>query len=1023
MRTLASALGLVLIALPAWAEAEAPAARPGPQPVPVRVGEHASHSRVVLDLPTPTAPGIVRDGSRVVLRLSENLLPDIEAARRRLPPRIIAIAAAPGELTLTLAADAEIRQFRLGNRLVLDVLAAPAAPPAPRAATPSAPAATPPAPPAPPIPPARASAARAPAAAVEPPAARAAVAALALPVPPVPPPPPEFAARLATPPAPAAVAASGPAPARAGAVAEAPPAAPARVAAAPEPPPQPNNFSIEDALPRAAPQGPVALAVRAAGESGITLPFDARTGIAVFRRGAHGWIVVDEPRPLDLAPLRGHPRFGASELTVAAAATVLRVPLEPGLGLRARRDGANWLVEAAPHDASPASPLRAQVSATETSRLSLPAGSIGRSIALRDPTTGETLLVGTVRDAAFGVAPARAYPAFALPPTTAGLLVVPQSDSVQLRALTDGFAVLGGSARGMGLPLAAVPEGGQFAAAGLTRRFDFSAPSELALAERVRRLAAESGAAAPLARQRLRLETAEALMALGMGAEAHGLLDLAASDDPTAARDPRLIGLSAMAALLAGRLDETAGLADPRLDGTDEIALWRALRAIALGQPAGTQAPLLAATGPLVAAYAAPLRRRLVPMLADGMAAGGEASAAARLLEVAEVDPETTHLARGRILEAAGDVDGALDSYAQAGRGRDRLQRAQALAAGTELALKAGRIDPAEAAKRLDAALFAWRGDGFEIAQRQRIAALRMQVGDARGAMTMLRETVTLFPDHEQAIRPQLVAGFATLFSDGAADALPPAQAVTLFEENIDLLPQGAAGEAMIARLAERLLQLDLPGRAAALVARVMEAEAEGEARATLGARLAAMRLADKDPLGARAALAASATDGLPPSLVRERRAIEARALAESGDTAGALAILGEQSDAPALELRAAIAAAAGDWAAAIPPLAALVASTLPPPGTSLDQAQRRTLLRLATAAALAGQSDLLARIARERGEAMREGPLSQPFRLLTADPVRGAADLPRLAAELQLARGLPQALAAIAPASSTAPR
>jgi len=1023
MRALASAPWLALLVLPAWAET--PAAVPTPQPVPVRVGEHASLSRLVLDLPTPTAPGIERDGNRVVLRLSGSLLPDIEAARRRLPARITAISAAPGELTLVLVPDAELRQFRLGNRLVLDVLTAAAAPasraaaasPPPAQPAPS-PAATPAAAP-PPIPPARPASPAAPQAPVvtaDPRPGRAAVAALALPVPPVPPPPPEFAVR----PVPAAAPASAPAAAQASP--SAPPARPA-IATAPEPPPQPNNLSEEEALPRVPPQGPVALAVRPVGDNAIALPFDARSGIAVFRRGAHGWIVVDEPRPLDLAPLRGHPRFGATELAVAPAATVLRVPLEPGLGLRARRDGATWLVEAAPHDPLPANPLRAQVSGADASRLSLPAGSIGRSAALRDPVTGETLLVGTVRDAAYGVAPARAYAAFALPPTSAGIVVVPQSDTVQLRALADSFVVLGGTARGIGLPLPAAPEAAQIAAAGLTRRFDFSAPSELAQAERVRRLVGESGAAAPLARLRLRLETAEALVALGMGAEAYGLLELAAGDDPAAARDPRLVGLSAMAALLAGRLNETAGLADPRLDGTDEIALWRALRAIALGQPAGTQAPMLAATAPLVATYAAPLRRRLVPLLADGMAAGGEADAARRLLEVAEVDPDSTHLARGRILEAAGDVDAALEAYAQAARARDRLQRAHALAAGTELALKAGRIDPAEAAKRLDAALFAWRGDGFEIGQRQRIAELRMQAGDARGAMAMLRETVTLFPDHEQAIRPLLAAGFATLFRDGAADALPPAQAVTLFEDNIDLLPPGAAGEAMIARLAERLLQLDLPGRAAALVERVMEAQAEGEARAALGARLAAMRLADKDPLGARAALAASATDGLPPSLVRERRAIEARALAESGDPAGALAILGEQSDPPALELRAAIAAAAGDWPAAVAPLAALVATTLPPPGAPLDAGQRRTLLRLATAAALAGQSELLTRIARERGEAMRQGPLSEPFRLLTSDPVRGAADLPRMAAELQLARGLPQALAAITSSSSGAQR
>jgi hypothetical protein len=974
MRAGALAAWLLLLAAPALAQPT----------VPVRVGEHAGYSRIVLDFAAPTQLAIAQDGQVLTLRLPGGVLAEIEAVRRRLPASLAGIAAEPGALTLTLAPGAQARQFRLGNRLVIDLLppAAAAPPPAPR------PAATPPAPPV-------------------------AIAALPLPIPPVPPPPPEHAAR-------AAASASPPAPAPAMPPAAAPAVPPpAAVAAAPLPPPPTpsNNVTVEEATPRPAPpQGPVSLAVRPAGENGVLLPFDARTGLALFRRGDAAWIVLDEPRPLDLAALRNHPRFGRAEISVASAATVLRVRLEPGLALRARREGQAWLVEALPQDPAPAMPLRAQASAGEGSRLALPAASVGRSATLRDPATGETLLVGTVRDPGFGVAPARAYAAFGLPPTTAGILVVPQSDTVQLRALADGFVVSAGPAGSLGLALADGAEGAMAAAAGLTRRFDLGAASEAAQADRIRRLAAETGAAAPLARARLRLETAEALLAMGLAVEAHGVLALAAAEDPAAARDPRLQGLSAMAALLAGRLGETQGLADPRLDGTDEIALWRALRATALGQPAAAQAPVFAATAPLVATYAAPLRARLAPLLAEGMAAGGEPDAARRLLDAAAPPEEAARLARARIAEAKGEVDAALEGYDAAARGRDRLQRARAIAAGTELALRHDRIDAAEAAKRLDAALFAWRGDGFEIAQRGRVAELRMQAGDPRGALAMLRETAALFPDQDAAVRPRLAAAFAALFRDGGADALPSAQAVTLFEENVDLLPAGAEGEAMIARLAERLLQLDLPGRAAALVQRVMDSHDQGEARAALGARLAAMRLADKDPLGARAALAASAADGLPPSLVRERRAIEARALAESGDAAGALALLGTQADPPALELRAAIAAAAADWPAAVPPLAALVAAQLPPPGQPLDDAQRQTLLRLATAAALAGQADLLARLARERGETMREGRHSEPFRLLTGDPVRGAADLPRIAAELQLARGLPQALAAATP-------
>jgi len=145
-----SALAWPVLAFPALAET----------PVGVRLGEHPGFSRLVLDMPGPAAPAVVRDGNRVSIRLPEGLAPDIAAPARRLPPGIAGLAAEGSRITLEVAAGAELRQFRLGNRVVLDVLApssapssAPASPapsptaPPPRPASTSLPLPVPPAPP------------------------------------------------------------------------------------------------------------------------------------------------------------------------------------------------------------------------------------------------------------------------------------------------------------------------------------------------------------------------------------------------------------------------------------------------------------------------------------------------------------------------------------------------------------------------------------------------------------------------------------------------------------------------------------------------------------------------------------------------------------------------------------------------------------------------------------------------------------------------------------------------------------
>ena len=63
-----------------------------------------------------------------------------------------------------------------------------------------------------------------------------------------------------------------------------------------------------------------------------------------------------------------------------------------------------------------------------------------------------------------------------------------------------------------------------------------------------------------------------------MDVEAGTLLRVTMTDDPREAASPSTMGLAAIAALLAGRTTEATDLADPRLTGADEVALWRAIQ-------------------------------------------------------------------------------------------------------------------------------------------------------------------------------------------------------------------------------------------------------------------------------------------------------------------------------------------------------------------------------------------------------------------------------------------------------------
>ncbi len=1014
MRTSLLPLRLALPALLLLAGAPAEAQ----EDVAVRFGVHPTYSRVVFDWPNPATYTLTREGD--ALRITFSRTPALQgAAQRRLPPMVSRFSAEGDSVVIALAPGARVRDFRLGGRIVLDIQPAE---PAAQAAAPTQPAAparreataaqrpVPPAPP-PPAPP--------------PPATQAAAApparGSALPLPLPPPPPPEFPVATAS--------RERPLPPRPANPAERPteealaaPAAPAGAA-----PPSPQAASPAEVPPRPLPplqpvpqrQAPISLAAaphRGTEGPAARLPFGRDTGVAVLRRGDELWVVFDDPRPIDLSALRNDPGFGRAVLTLGPAAALLRIPAPAPATARVTPAERGLIVELLPAGGPAGDTVPAEVLDTpEGRRLLLRAQGPGRAVNVQDPETGEVLLVGTLKSGEVRQPVARAFAEFSLVPTLRGVAVIAQSDHVLMRSQPEGFVLMGGPqlANGLSLSPAQLEAPDMLAGHALTRAFDLPALPHDALAERVRLLRGEAAAAPPRARSRPRLALAEAMLALGFGVEARAVLDVAAAEDPVAGATPRWAALAGAASLLAGRLEEARpALKDGRLDGTDEITLWRAYLADQEGEPADATAPLFAASAGLLPSYPDALRARLGAAAAEAMAEGGEAAAAAALLARLG-DLPSLALARALLEEAQGRIDEALAAYDALGGSRDRRMRYLALSRAVELALREGRIGAPEAAARIEPLLYAWRGDAGERLLRLRAAELRADAGDWVGSLALLRETEAAFPEHLAEIRPRTAAAFLALFRDGAADQMPPSQAVALFEESADLLPTGTAGDAVVARVAERLIALDLTQRAAAMLTRLMAGQPEGGLdRARTGLRLGQLLLGDQDAPGALAALAATEAERLPASLASERLILRARATAASGDRPAALAML--RGLPGAAETRVDIAAAHGDWAQATAALAEIAEVQLPPPGLALDEPARRLLVRLAAAAALAGDAATLASLAETRGAQMESGAFSEPFRLLTSDPASGAIDLPRLAAEVQLARGLPRSIAAI---------
>jgi tetratricopeptide (TPR) repeat protein len=374
--------------------------------------------------------------------------------------------------------------------------------------------------------------------------------------------------------------------------------------------------------------------------------------------------------------------------------------------------------------------------------------------------------------------------------------------------------------------------------------------------------------------------------------------------------------LSAIAALLAGRPDQSDALTDPRLDGTDEVALWRAVRQAVQDEGSPRAAATFAATAPLVFEYPEPIRQRILPLIAETMIEGGEIEPAARLLNQRKDDPKLAY-ARALLSDAAGDHDQALTLLDKLAKGRDQFDRARAAARAIEMRLTMGTLNKTQAADALDKLQYAWRGDSRELALRERVAELRGQTGLWRTALSILRQAGADFPGQSGSVRDRLKNTLTSMIRDEEVQQMPPIEFVAAVAENTDLLSGSQDDEAIEQALADRLLALDLPDRAKPVLEKLMNQATSATAKARFGVSVATLNAREGDNAGAISALDASEGPDLPADLIEQRLILRAVTVAGLGDSAGAAAMLASTRTIQATQTRAQILENASDWTAA----------------------------------------------------------------------------------------------------------
>ena len=736
----------------------------------------------------------------------------------------------------------------------------------------------------------------------------------------------------------------------------------------------------------------------------MTFVWPEDVAAAVFPRAGYYWVAFDKP---------GRASFptAAEELTrivplaeqvSTRRGTALRFLVAGGLRPSISREGSNWEIIFRQEGGSPQSAIPVVPDAgSETPRIFLPVDDAADRVDFTDPEVGDQVQVIPVGQAGAGVVDPRNFIEFQLLPTLQGVAVVPFAESVFVQPRRNGAQVVSDEGLILSPPLGDQEEQ---VADGFRNRFPdvegdtykfrtWQRVSPARYQDERKALLLEVSRAPTSSRSVARKDLALFKFAHGLNAEAVGILNRINEEDPTYYLTDELQQVAAAAQVMMQREEEAELiLFKPRFDQDNEVALFRGLHYAQQGEWERAL-PYLIQGQDMIDFFPVEYRGRfrlalaeaniemdnpdvVEPIVADIL----DEEMPVRFHDQARYLDALALAAQGQWNEAFGTLEELADS-------EDRWTAARARLADIRFKVEQEELTLNEAVDELELMRFAWRGGDFELGLVRDLANFHYLNGDYRNSLLTMRQTLGNFTGHPDAARVanEMNGVFEELYLEGRADELPPVRALALYQDFRELTPVGDKGDQMIRYLADRLVQVDLLDQAAELLRHQLDFRLSGSRRAEVARQLAVIYLLNRQPREALRTIRATEFSEIPQIIRRQRRHLEARALADMDRFDDALALLAADQSTEAEMLRADVSWRAKEWANAARSLSSLLGTKFREPEAVLERREREWLLQSAVALNMAGDREGLD-LLRDRWTPKLEGSAeADTFASLTA--------------------------------------
>lgn len=720
----------------------------------------------------------------------------------------------------------------------------------------------------------------------------------------------------------------------------------------------------------------------------VVFPFEQDTPAAVFRRGDSVWMLFDTVSGINPPPASSELGAIARSFDVVSsgATQVVRVDLSQDRLASLGSEGMAWVLSLGDMMLSPTEPMDLTRRRTIEGDFEMVADLVrpGRVHDFRDPLVGDMLKVVTAFPPARGLTRNLDYVDFTAMRSVHGLVLKPKAENLDVAVAAPDVVISSPS----GLTVSATDalrnvgsEAQQAARAGFIDLGRFEERDPARLLARIGELEAAAAAAEGRERDLARLDLAQQYMANHMAHEALGVLDVLEGGLKATDLTGRVRMVRAIASVMAGRPQEAlqtldAGVLNQELDAL----FWRTIARAESHDYKGARLDAIEARS-IADTYPAWARNAFQLAGARAAVEADDPAMADRLLEdvdIASLEPSEIslyHLLSGRVDEAAGRDQEALDTYGQVIASEVRPTRAEAVYRTLLILDRQGRLDLPKATATLAAETMLWRGDALEADMQTFLAQLYFREGSYREGFETVRAAVANYPESPQVngLRDQAQTMFADLFLNGVADSIGPVEALGIYYDFRHLTPPGARGDEMIRNLARRLVRVDLLPQAAELLQYQLDNRLRGVARTQIAADLAVIYLADRRPQDALRVLNDTRLPDIPPSLARQRRILEARAMIDGGRDQLGLDLISNMDGRDVTIMRIDANWQGKRYSEAGQMIEDLYAGE--GTGPSLSQPARMMLIKAAVGYVLGGDAIGLARLRAKFGEQMVNSP------------------------------------------------